>query len=64
MSVNNSRTILDPAILACKPVVRGTRLAVEHLIGLPAQGWSEAEIRADYPGLAREGLGRVPSPYC
>jgi uncharacterized protein (DUF433 family) len=50
------RIVLDPAVLAGKPVVRGTRLSVEHLIGLMAEGWGEAEILADYPGLAREDL--------
>jgi uncharacterized protein (DUF433 family) len=50
------RIVLDPAVLDGKPVVRGTRLSVEHLIGLMAEGWSEAEILADYPGLAREDL--------
>lgn len=56
MGTDESRIILDPAILDGKPVVRGTRLAVEHLIGLMAEGWSEAEILADYPGLTHEDL--------
>ena len=52
----HSRIILDSAILDGKPVVRGTRLSVEHLIGLMAEGWSEEEILTDYPGLAHEDL--------
>jgi len=36
--------VLDPQILAGKPVVRGTRLAVEFVAGLLADGWSEADI--------------------
>ena len=36
------RIVLDPAVLAGKPVIRGTRLAVEFVIGLLADGWSEA----------------------
>ena len=36
--------------------MRGTRLSVEHLIGLMAEGWSEEEILTDYPGLAHEDL--------
>jgi uncharacterized protein (DUF433 family) len=31
----------DPQILMGKPVVRGTRLSVEFLIGLFAAGWTE-----------------------
>ena len=56
MDRNESRITLDPAVLDGKPVVRGTRLSVEHLIGLMAEGWSGAEILADYPGLTREDL--------
>src|SRR6266496_1883857 len=52
----NERIMLDPAILAGKPVVRGTRLAVEFVIGLMADGWSEADILANYPGLTREDI--------
>ena len=56
MDTEHPRIVLDPAVLAGKPVVRGTRLSVEHLIGLMAEGWSEADILADYPGLEREDL--------
>jgi uncharacterized protein (DUF433 family) len=38
------RIIIDPDVLVGKPVVRGTRLAVEFVIDLLAQGWSEADI--------------------
>lgn len=48
--------MFDPAFLAGKPVVRGTRLAVEFVIGLMADGWTESEILADYPGLTREEI--------
>ena len=50
------RIVLDPAVLAGKPVVRGTRLSVEFIIGLMADGWSEADIVANYPGLSREDV--------
>lgn len=43
--------VIDPAILVGKPVLRGTRLAVEFIVDLLAQGWSEAEILRNYPGL-------------
>lgn len=52
----NERIILDPEILSGKPVVRGTRLSVEFLIGLMADGWSEADILSNYPGLTREDI--------
>jgi len=39
----------DPSILVGKPVVRGTRLAVDFLLGLYAAGWSEAQILKTTP---------------
>lgn len=50
------RIIIDPNILVGKPVVKGTRLAVEFIIDLLAQGWSEAEILRNYPGLTQEDI--------
>jgi len=50
------RIIVDPGILVGKPVVKGTRLAVEFIIDLLAQGWSETEILRNYPGLTREDI--------
>jgi uncharacterized protein (DUF433 family) len=52
----NERITVDPAVLAGKPIVRGTRLSVEFIIGLMAEGWSEADILANYPGLVREDI--------
>jgi uncharacterized protein (DUF433 family) len=50
------RIIIDPGILVGKPVVKGNHLAVEFIIDLLAQGWSEAEILRNYPGLKREDI--------
>ncbi len=50
------RIVTDPNILVGKPVVRGTRLAVEFIIDLMAQGWSESEILRNYPGLTHEDI--------
>ena len=38
----------DPAVLVGKPVIRGTRLSVEFILGLIAQGWPEEEIMRNY----------------
>jgi uncharacterized protein (DUF433 family) len=54
--VEHPRITLDPDILVGKPVIRGTRLSVEFVIGLMADGWSEAEILANYPGTAHEDI--------
>jgi uncharacterized protein (DUF433 family) len=47
---------IDPEILAGKPVIRGTRLAVEFILELLASGQSETDILANYPGLRREDI--------
>jgi len=47
---------IDPAVLVGKPVVKGTRLAVEFIIDLLGQGWGEQEILRNYPGLTHEDI--------
>jgi uncharacterized protein (DUF433 family) len=47
---------LDPNILVGKPIIKGTRLAVEFIIDLLAQGWSIEEILRNYPGITREQI--------
>ncbi len=50
------RIIVDPNILVGKPVIRGTRIAVEFIIELLAEGWSYEEILRNYPQLSREDI--------
>ena len=50
------RIVVDPAILCGKPVIRGTRLAVEFIVGLLAQGWSLEQVLENYPGVTREDV--------
>jgi uncharacterized protein (DUF433 family) len=50
------RIVVDPEILVGKPVIKGTRLAVEFIVDLLAQGWTEEEILRNYPGLTREDI--------
>lgn len=50
------RITVDPSILVGKPVVKGTRLAVEFIVDLLAQGWSEEEVLRNYPGLTVEDI--------
>lgn len=50
------KIIVDPQILAGKPIVKGTRLAVEFVIDLLAQGWPEAEVIKNYPSLTHDDI--------
>jgi uncharacterized protein (DUF433 family) len=45
------RIVVDPAILVGKPVIKGTRLAVEFLLDLMAEGWTVDQIVDNYPHL-------------
>lgn len=56
MATEHPRIVLDADILAGKPVVRGTRLSVEFVIGLLADGWTEAELLENYPALCRDDV--------
>lgn len=51
-----SRIVIDPEILAGKPVIQGTRLAVEFIIDLLAQGWTKEDILRNYPGVTGEDI--------
>ena len=57
------RIALEATVLAGKPVVWGTRLSVELVIGLLAEGWSEGEILANYRGLTHPRLPRLRARY-
>jgi uncharacterized protein (DUF433 family) len=56
MTAEQPRVVLDPKVLAGKPVIKGTRLSVEFVIGLLADGWREADILAHYPGLTHDDI--------
>jgi uncharacterized protein (DUF433 family) len=50
------RIAIDPDVLGGKPIVKGTRLAVEFIIELLAEGWSESELLRNYPALTHEDV--------
>ncbi len=50
------RIVVNPHIVPGKPLIEGTRLSVEFIIGLLAQEWSEPEILRNYPGLTHEDI--------
>ena len=50
---------VDPGILAGKPVVRGTRVGVDFLLELFANGWTREQVLANYPGVSAEALSAV-----
>jgi uncharacterized protein (DUF433 family) len=48
--------VADASVLTGKPVIRGTRLSVEFILNLLAEGWSEEEVLRNYPGLKQEHI--------
>jgi uncharacterized protein (DUF433 family) len=49
----------DPEILSGKPIIKGSRLPVDFLLGLLANGWSEEQLFDSYPNLTRDSLRAV-----
>ena len=47
---------VDPGVLVGKPIIKGTRLAVDFVLELVSAGWSEADILRNYPRLGREDI--------
>ena len=50
------RITANPEIFAGKPIVRGRRLAVEHVLGMLAAGDTPEDILQAYPWLEREDV--------
>ena len=53
------RIVANPEILGGKPIVEGTRLSVDHILGLLAHGMSHAEIAEAYPELTIDDVKAV-----
>lgn len=51
-----NRITHNPNIMLGKPVIRGTRVPVDLLVRLVAQGIPQADILADYPRLQAEDI--------
>lgn len=50
------RISLNPEVMTGKPVIKGTRLTVEHILNLLAHDATIAEILEEYDGLIREDI--------
>ena len=50
------RITVNPAIFGGKPIVRGRRIAVEHILGMLAAGDTLEEIVEFYPFLEKEDI--------
>lgn len=50
------RISTDPGLMAGKPVIRGTRIPVELIVRMLAQGIAEEEILREYPRLQAQDI--------
>jgi uncharacterized protein (DUF433 family) len=50
------RISIDSNVMVGKPVIKGTRLPVELIVGFFANGWSMAEVLQNYPGITEEDV--------
>jgi uncharacterized protein (DUF433 family) len=50
------RITVNPAIFGGKPIIRGRRLAVEHVLGMLAAGDKTEDILAAYPWLEADDI--------
>ena len=51
-----NRIIINPAILAGKPIIKGTRIPVDIILEQLGQGWSLNDILEGYPHLDRDDV--------
>jgi uncharacterized protein (DUF433 family) len=50
------RITVDPNVLVGKPVIKGTRIAVEFVIDLLARGWTTEQVLKEYDHLTPEDI--------
>ena len=50
------RITLDPRIMAGKPVIKGTRLTVEYILGRLAHGSTTDDLVDEYAGLTQDDI--------
>ncbi|MFA5518332.1 MAG: DUF433 domain-containing protein [Spirochaetota bacterium] len=54
-----SRIEVNPDVMVGKPIIRGLRISVEHLLNALAGGRSAEDIIKDYPELEKEDIQAV-----
>ena len=52
----HNRIVVNPKVLVGKPVIKGTRIAVEFVIDLLGRGWSTEEILREYDHLTPDDI--------
>lgn len=50
------RITLDPKVMVGKPIILGTRLTIEYILGLLANGATVDELLGEYDGLTEDDI--------
>ena len=50
------RIVIGPKVLVGKPLIKGTRIAVEFLVEPLTEGWTHAQILKNYPHFADDDI--------
>jgi uncharacterized protein (DUF433 family) len=53
------RIVVNPKIMGGKPIVKGTRITVEQVLKMLAQGLTTKDILMDYPHLSKDDVAAV-----
>lgn len=51
-----NRISVNPAVMAGKPVIRGTRLTVDYILKLLANGYRFEDIKREYEGITDDDI--------
>ena len=51
-----SRIVVNPGVMGGKPVIRGTRLTVQYVLKMLADGMTPEELESEYRDLSREDI--------
>jgi len=54
-----NRIIVNPKIMVGKPIIKGTRITVEFILRLLAQGMTEKDVLENYPHLQKKDIQAV-----
>ena len=50
------RIVINPKVMVGKPVIRGTRLTVQHILGQLASGMSIDDVVQEHTGVTKEDV--------
>ena len=51
-----SRITVNSKVMNGKPVIHGTRLTVQYILKLLADGWSFSDIKKEYEGISDQDI--------